>query len=343
MQLTFDFSETTKPDPKDQSPSPAPQTKAPAATDAETNAYAKATESKALSGDQLGALLSQCHETLRDGGRISSYAAFHEFVRIIFLKYRDELQPTSENPVFQQRKGESEQQIAQRIRRFYESEKELEPQVHTGTIDSPPDVLARCARHLNGISLSRTQADIAGAAFQEFTTKFAKGDLGQYFTPREVVALAVEMMQPQPEHRILDPACGSGGFLAYALEYMRRQAGTAAADNCHGIEINHDLARVAKMNMLVQGASPGNIVCRDALAVMSPGESDTWKEQFDIVFANPPFGGTIRRADKGDKYLDQYEIMNYPGNNGNPGPGAVKKSATTSKPRSFSWNGFTLS
>ncbi len=333
MQLTFDFSEATRPDPKDQGPYPIPKTKAPAATDAKTNAYTKTPESKALSSEQLSALLSQCHETLRDGGRISSHAAFHEFVRIIFLKYRDELQPTGEPPVFQQRYGENDQQRAQRIRRFYESQTELEPQAHTGSIDSTPDVLARCARHLDGISLTRTQADIAGAAFQEFTTKFAKGDLGQYFTSREVVALAIEMMQPQPEHRILDPACGSGGFLAHALEYMRRQAAPTPADNCHGIEINHDLARVAKMNMLVQGANPSNIVCRDALAVMSPEDNHTWKEQFDLVFANPPFGGTIRRADKGDGYLDQYEIMHYLGNNSSPGPGAVKKSATTSKPR----------
>jgi type I restriction-modification system DNA methylase subunit len=65
---------------------------------------------------------------------------------------------------------------------------------------------------------------LKGVAFEEFMGGFFKGDFGQYFTPRELIGFAVEVLNPERKQLILDPACGSGGFLLYALDHVRREA-----------------------------------------------------------------------------------------------------------------------
>lgn len=121
------------------------------------------------------------------------------------------------------------------------------------------------------------------------------------------------MMQLQAGQPILDPAGGCGDFLLCALGYVRRWAESQSLklieNNFHGIESNDELAGIAKMNILVHGGGHDNIVCRDALAVLCPGDRSAWQERLNLIFANPPFGGVIRRSEKGDNYLDQYEIM----------------------------------
>jgi len=127
-------------------------------------------------------------------------------------------------------------------------------------------VLARVVEHLESICLSRTDLDTKGVAFEEFMGGFFKGDFGQYFTPRELIAFCVQMLDPSPDEWIIDPACGSGGFLLYALDHIRTKADAAyphhasnpheakehfrywhdfAEKNLYGLEINDELTRVA--------------------------------------------------------------------------------------------------
>jgi type I restriction enzyme M protein len=100
----------------------------------------------------------------------------------------------------------------------------LEPDVFTDKINVDPPILAHVVEHLEGISLERTELDTKGVAFEEFMGGFFKGDFGQYFTPRELIGFAVEVLNPERKQLILDPACGSGGFLLYALDHVRREA-----------------------------------------------------------------------------------------------------------------------
>ena len=185
--------------------------------------------------------------------------------------------------------------------------------------------------HLEGISLDRTELDTKGVAFEEFMGGFFKGDFGQYFTPRELIAFAVEILEPQRDNYILDPACGSGGFLLYALDYVRREAdrrqtpGTVAhfqywhnfaQNNLFGIEVNDELARVAKMNMIIHDDGHTNIVGHDALDFLDHLDEKNRhlrEDRFDLILTNPPFGATIRRTEKGDGYLEQFELMRYLG------------------------------
>ncbi len=181
----------------------------------------------AVPREELRAAIRKCHQTLWEGGRRSPIAAFGEFCKIVFVKHRDEKNPDREDGKpydFQRRDGESAEELAKRIYKLYKTEQDLEPDVFTDKINVEPPILAQCVEHLEGISLDKTELDTKGVAFEEFMGGFFKGDFGQYFTPRELIAFAVEILNPERKQLVLDPACGSGGFLLYALDHVRREA-----------------------------------------------------------------------------------------------------------------------
>ena len=290
----------------------------------------------AVSREDLRAAIRKCHQTLWEGGRRSAIVAFGEFCKLVFVKYRDEknLERRIGQPyAFQRRDGETAAQLAARINGLYEAEKAIEPDVFTETLNVEPPILAQCVEHLEGLSLSNTEMDTKGMAFEEFMGGFFKGDFGQYFTPRELIAFCVAMLKPTRTDLILDPACGSGGFLLHALDHVRREADRRfspqsiqhfqywhdfAMNRLFGIEINDELARVAKMNMIIHDDGHTNIVGHDALDFSEqirdkhPGLNFAG---FDLVLTNPPFGSTIKRVEKGDGYLEQFDLRRYVGKN----------------------------
>lgn len=322
----------------------------------------------AVPREELRAAIRKCHQTLWEGGRRSPIAAFGEFCKIIFIKHRDEKNPEREDGkpyTFQRRSEESVEELANRINRLYSLEQELEPDVFTDKINVDPPVLAQVVEHLEGISLERTELDTKGVAFEEFMGGFFKGDFGQYFTPRELIGFAVEVLNPERKHLVLDPACGSGGFLLYALDHIRREADRRypkyrtdlrqsrdhytywhdfAEKNLFGIEINEELARVAKMNMIIHDDGHTNIVGHDALDFFERpkgrdgklmGENRSYlydtnpnvrEGHFDLVLTNPPFGSVVKRTEKTEGYLEQYDLRNYigKGTNGTEQEGSGK-------------------
>jgi type I restriction enzyme M protein len=288
-----------------------------------------------------------CHQTLWEGGRRSPIAAFGEFCKIIFVKHRDEKnldRPFGKPYAFQRRDGESAEALAARVHKLYRAEQELEPEVFTDQINVDPPILAQCVEHLEGISLDRTELDTKGVAFEEFMGGFFKGDFGQYFTPRELITFAVEALNPERKHLVLDPACGSGGFLLYTLDHVRREANRVqqpgthahwtywhefAEKNLFGLEINEELARVAKMNMIIHDDGHTNIVGHDAMDFFRRPMSADGKPlgpnrdymlnkneglkpgSFDLILTNPPFGSVIKRTEKMEGYLEQFELRNF--------------------------------
>ena len=301
----------------------------------------------AIPREELRSAIRKCHQTLWEGGRRSPIAAFGEFCKLIFVKHRDEKNPDREDGkpyAFQRRDGESAEELATRIHRLYDAEKSADPTVFEGKINIEPAILAQCVEHLEGISLDRTELDTKGVAFEEFMGGFFKGDFGQYFTPRELIAFAVEVLNPERRETVLDPACGSGGFLLYALDHVRREADRKkkrgsiehfrfwhdfAEKNLFGLEINEELARVAKMNMIIHDDGHTNIVGHDALDFFDRPMSADGKPlgqnreyildknqglkpgSFDLILTNPPFGSVVKRAEKGEGYLEQFELRNF--------------------------------
>lgn len=314
-----------------------------------------ATDLPAIPREELRAAIRKCHQSLWEGGRRSPIAAFGEFCKLIFVKHRDEKDPErkdGEPYTFQRKSEETAEELAARIYKLYTREHELEPDVFTDKINVEPPILAQCVEHLEGISLDRTELDTKGVAFEEFMGGFFKGDFGQYFTPRELIGFAVEVLSPERKQLVLDPACGSGGFLLYALDHVRREAERRfpkhrtdakqsrdhwtywhdfAEKNLFGVEINEELARVAKMNMIIHDDGHTNIVGHDALDFFErpkdaegkpKGENRSYlydcnkalrAGKFDLILTNPPFGSVVKRTEKGEGYLEQFDLRNYIG------------------------------
>ncbi len=144
---------------------------------------------------------------------------------------------------------------------------------------------------------SSLSADVKGDAYEGLLQKNAedvKGGAGQYFTPRALIAAIVDVMAPQPGQAICDPACGTGGFLLAAHDYLvkhhaldREQKKQLKNITLFGVELVDSVTRLCAMNLLLHGiggeanAEPP-VVTKDALA-SKHGE-------YDMVLANPPFG-----------------------------------------------------
>lgn len=278
---------------------------------------------QAVSKEDLIRAIQKCHQTLWGGGRLSPPAAFGELSKIIFVKISDEQNTKRGEPYqFQIKTHESSVKLGQRIRALYGAQREKDPEVFTETIKIDDATLRTVVSHLEGINLNRTDLDTKGVAFEQFMDGFFKGDFGQYFTPREVIGFAVEMLHPTHDDYVLDPACGSGGFLLYALDAVRREAsdyfdeGTPelyrhwhdfAKSQLFGIEINDEIARVAKMNMIIHDDGHTNVIGEDALQPFSQFKHAGFQDnRFDLILTNPPFGAVIKQEER--PYLSQYQM-----------------------------------
>ena len=273
---------------------------------------------------ELIAAIRKCHQTLWGGGRLSPPSAFGELCKLIFVKIADEQTARKRNDPyeFQIKTHESSRALAERIRNLYEKHQALDPEVFSENIRVGDAALRIIVSHLEGIDLTHTDLDTKGLAFEQFMDSFFKGDFGQYFTPRTVIDLCVQLVGVRAEDRVIDPACGSGGFLLYALDAVRKEATQYydpastehyrrwhdfASRRLFGIEINDEIARVAKMNMIIHDDGHTNVVGGDALDYfprLSALNDGLKPGSFDVVLTNPPFGATV--TDTEHPYLSGY-------------------------------------
>ena len=303
--------------------------------------FYKGTENdiKPVAREDLIVAIKKCHQTLWGGGRLSPPTAFGELCKLIFVKISDEQKPRKKGEAyqFQIKTHEPSSKLAERINALYNEQKVKDPEVFTESIKVDDRVLRTVVSHLESINLNKTDLDVKGVAFEQFMDGFFKGDFGQYFTPRPIIEFCVKMMMREDEYSsqkplnewdILDPSCGSGGFLLHALDFMRKKADQFydkesdptdhkeywhkfAERHLFGIEINDEIARVAKMNMIVHDDGHTNVISHDALESidkMSARNSGFAKDKFDLILTNPPFGSTINKAEK--PYLSTYELGN---------------------------------
>ncbi len=283
-------------------------------------------------GDLIAAI-DKTHQTLWGGGRLSPPAAFGEFCKLIFVKVRDEkrVAESDDGTVydFQINTDETAVDLGARIRKLYDAEMEREKDVFTERLKIDDLTIKMCVEHLESINFSATDLDTKGVAFERFLDGFFKGDFGQYFTPREIIQFCVAMMPPQADDYVLDTSCGSGGFLLYAMDHVRHQAVNIkdevlrfrkwhdfAEKRLFGIEINDEISRVAKMNMILHDDGHTNVVAADGLEswpVLEKINRDLRPETFDIILTNPPFGAVVKSAEKGQAYIDRFELSRHLG------------------------------
>lgn len=172
------------------------------------------------------------------------------------------------------------------------------------------------------------QRDVVGDAFEIFIHRALKGGQGQYFTPKNVVKVAIEILDPDVEDKIIDPACGSGGFLIEGLKYLHNKIEKKGEEfnwpqteieaekiaksniNFRGIEKDTFLSKVVKAYMVIMGDGKSGIFCEDSLDLTKNWKTKTQSNiqlgTFDILLANPPFGAKI--PVKGEAKLSQFPL-----------------------------------
>lgn len=161
---------------------------------------------------------------------------------------------------------------------------------------------------LGNISLLNTPAHIMGDAFQAIIGPTIRGDKGQFFTPKELVQCMVSIMQPQKGEKVMDPACGTGGFLSQAYVYsMENQKRSKKSINLIGIDKDKDMADMALAVTEIISHSHSSIYNKNALELLKKGDSlENLLGTIDVVLTNPPFGSKIGITD--DSILKQFDF-----------------------------------
>jgi type I restriction enzyme M protein len=254
-----------------------------------------------------------------------------QLINIIFCKIYDE-KYTFPNEIVKFRAGvdEKPKEIEKRILDLFQEVKKSQLEVFDkeDKISLDSKSVAYVVGELQNYSLIDCERDAIADAFETFIDHALKGGLGQFFTPRAVIKLMVNILQPNENDKIIDPACGSGGFLIESLKTVWKQIDEkynklgwkkadiikkgidVATNNFRGIDKDYFLSKVAKAYMNLVGDGSTGIFCDDSLE-----EFKNWKERtqlgvqfegFNIVLTNPPFGKEIKVV--GKEKLQQFDL-----------------------------------
>jgi len=297
----------------------------------------------------LRSVFKRCHDYLHVNGNLGKEKAFFELLKLIFCKLYDE-QETSGILEFSISTDERRSELGQRklktrICKLFDLVRARYPYIFPTlgeNIELDNRSLAYTVAELQKYSLIQTASDIKGEAYEEIVSVTSRRDHGAFFTPRNVCDMAVQMVlatypaDKRLKLRIIDPACGTGGFLRAALlsikeviesqELSKYKGDRAKAEpriaerlkqlcdsQIFGIDKLPELVRAAQMNLAFHGDGSSNVFWENSL--LPPGE---WKREvreniglggFDVVFTNPPFGSKLPIDDP--HILDRYDLTKY--------------------------------
>lgn len=195
--------------------------------------------------------------------------------------------------------------------------------------------LAVCVEALQDHPLLDTSLEVLDAAFEYLVNNAAKGAKGQYFTPRHIIDCCVQIIDPLPHEVVLDPACGSAGFLIHTLNYVKKtnplsDISEYCQNNLWGCDFDHRAIRVARALMLIASDGNGNLYRLNSLVQPNPeihlfdtsspdckNAIPTIEEIFgwrfpdfkgvDIILTNPPFAGEVKEPG----LLQGYELAKH--------------------------------
>ena len=250
-----------------------------------------------------------------------------QIIDIIFCKIYDERFTKPDDTVkFRAGTNEKDEIIRERILELFDRVKHQ----YSDVIDDSDAIIldAKCLKYIVGelqlYSLKDSSRDAVGEAFEIFIGPSLKGAQGQFFTPRNVVNMVISMIDPSTNEKILDPACGSGGFLVESLRYVwsklekectelgwpeleiEAEKQKIAIKNFRGIDKDSFLSKVAKAYLAILGDGRGGIHCENSLDAFSNWSPKTIEDiqpkTFDVIVTNPPFGKKLS--------IDTTEILN---------------------------------
>ena len=299
---------------------------------------------KAATADNLLFAFRRCHNYIAGTEGMQKPEAFWELLKIIFCKIEDERNPkelsffvtpselasgTAAAPA----KARIQKILTERVVKKFPT---IFKAPETQSIELKANVLAYVVSQLQSFSLLASNVDVKGVAYEEIVGSNLRGDRGEFFTPRNACRMAVTMINPQPGDRLLDPACGTGGFLITAMnhaldliEQQERLQWADAADGTDyerdelvrkraeylsnyvvGLDLNPNLVRAAKMNMVMNNDGAGGVHQANSLSNPHTWSDDARAEavlgSFDVVCTNPPFGANIVIDDS--DVLAQYDL-----------------------------------
>ena len=315
---------------------------------------------KNASDDNLLFTFRTCHNHIYVNEGMQKQPAFFELLKVIFCKIEDErnIPKALEFYATSEERSNSDGQLTvkNRIEKIFDRVKKEKKNAKifdpNDTIKLNPRTLSYIVSEIKKYSLLNTRIDIKGKAYEEIVGANLRGDRGEFFTPRNVMAMVVEMINPTIDEKILDSSCGTGGFLVTAMTYAMKQLriefeketgklksewddfekkafqdkiSDMAMNNYFGFDINPDLVKATKMNMVMNNDGSGNILQNNSL--LQPHEwTDDFKTRlsaalqidkkklinkdsigyFDVIVTNPPFGSKIPIKDHA--ILSQFDL-----------------------------------
>jgi len=246
----------------------------------------------------------EIHNCIYANDGLSASQALEEILKVLFLKvYNENLENSlfylTEEEFTKAKTGTLHKDFTQRIKELWQAVLQTFADVFevNEKIKLSPYSLSFTINKLQNIDFKNTK-DAKGLAFQKFLARSEKTGRGQFFTPEPVIDFCVKFLAPKANEKIIDPTCGSGGFLFSAYQYIV-QASRLETDkktiiqNLFGIDINKSIVKIAKMKLLLECNTQLNIKAQNALNdldELSLAFEQKLEGMFDIVLANPPFG-----------------------------------------------------
>lgn len=293
---------------------------------------------KPATSDALLFAFRRCHNYIAGNQGLQKPQAFWELLKLIFCKIHDERHndeiafyagPTERDSVNGYLK------IKARIETLWSEVKKDYGSIFKPSdgIDLEPRVLSYLVSQLQMYSLLESDIDVKGRAYEEIVGSNLRGDRGEFFTPRNICQMAVAMLDPGEKQLILDPACGTGGFLITAMNHViekireaERKKHKGDVERAHdsirsriqkfaskfivGIDFNPELVKASKMNMVMNNDGAGGLYQANSLENPALWTSELHDRELlgtiDLLFTNPPFGSKIPITDPA--ILEQFEL-----------------------------------
>ena len=292
--------------------------------------------------EMLRTAFRRCHNFIHGNEGMPKDAAFWQFLYLIFCKMYDERARRDRRRFWagptEQFTEDGRRTIRKRIEPLFGEVKQQFKSVFQGNeeISLSDRALAFMISELSKYEFARIDVDAKGAAYQEIVGTNLRGDRGQYFTPRGAIRLVVEILDPLEDERLLDPACGTGGFLVAALahrmkrfrkeeqvsaaletseefESLNKRLRRYASKQVFGCDFDPFLIRASQMNMVMAGDGKGHLYHLNSLEFPAghlPGVKSARRTaqlgSADVVMTNPPFGSTIPITDA--NILERFDL-----------------------------------
>lgn len=254
-----------------------------------------------------------------------------QIINLIFCKIYDERFKRPDDMVdFRAGIDENVEDVSKRIVSIFDLVKAKYPDVFTASdvITLSDSSIAYIAGELQQYCLVESERDVIADAFETFISPSLRGGQGQFFTPRNVVKLLVSLVNPGRKDRLIDPACGSGGFLIESLRHVWNQVQKEgqelgwpdreifadqqeiAIKNFRGIDKENFLSKTTKAYMAILGDGRGGIFCENSLENMKKwsikAQTQIVAGSFNVVLTNPPYGSKLKIDDQ--SILKQYDL-----------------------------------